>query len=97
LRATQAVSRDYELFIHAESGGGRLIADHTPRITTDRWPVDHWVEHRVAFTVPADYPSGPLQIWLGWFDAQGRARIESGPNDGSDRLRGPVVTVLPAR
>lgn len=49
----------------------------------------------MTFDVPADYPPGPLELWLGWFDAQGRARVASGEHDGRDRVRGPIATVVP--
>jgi len=50
----------------------------------------------VSFVVPADYPATEGQLWLGFYDAQGRAKLTSSDTDGYDRARGPAFTVTPA-
>jgi hypothetical protein len=79
--------------VHAEGSGGRLIADQFPRPPTDRWQRGQQVTQQVSFNVPADFPSGPLQIWFGWFDAAGRSLVLRGDHDDSNRVRGPTVDI----
>jgi D-alanyl-D-alanine-carboxypeptidase/D-alanyl-D-alanine-endopeptidase len=89
--------REYQLFVHAEGSGGRLIADQFPRPPTKQWQQGQQVTQHLSFNVPADFPSGPLQIWFGWFDVAGRSHVLRGDHDASDRVRGPNIEVASTR
>ncbi|MDE3078167.1 MAG: hypothetical protein KGJ86_22315, partial [Chloroflexota bacterium] len=83
-RDIQPVRIDYTVFVHAISGGGRLIAQHDAQPEQGRFPTSLWqagesVVDPIALTVP---PGASLEIGL--YDLQTGQRLKLA--DGSDHV-----------
>jgi D-alanyl-D-alanine-carboxypeptidase/D-alanyl-D-alanine-endopeptidase len=92
-----SISHDLTLFVHADGQAGRIAIEHSSAQRIRSWPAGHVVEQVIRFVVPADYPAGSAQFWLGFYDAEGRAKVSVGDTDGNDRVRGPELAVTTAR
>ncbi|RJO65533.1 MAG: glycosyltransferase family 39 protein [Myxococcales bacterium] len=86
------VGDDWQIFIHGDvvNGGGRMNGDHLPasgRHPTDKWTKGQIVKDVWSGVVPTHLSSGAIEIYLGFFKEEGRMKVESGPDDGDDRVR----------
>jgi hypothetical protein len=90
------VPRGYQPFVHIDGYGQRINGDHTP--VEGKYPTRYWQEgdviiDRHELAVPANFPTGDYTIYVGLFKGDDRLEVQSGPNDGSGRVRAGVLSV----
>ncbi|MCS6914723.1 MAG: carbohydrate-binding family 9-like protein [Myxococcales bacterium] len=98
-RVEEPVSEGWRLFVHLAAPADRrshLNADHVP--VGGRYPVPRWQKgeiirdvHRVS--LPTNWPGDKLAIYVGLWKGQLRFKVQSGPNDGQDRVMAATVPV----
>ena len=86
----------YKVFVHIDGHGLRLNGDHEP--VDGRYPTKLWEEGDVIvdgqeLVVPANFPRGDYEIYVGWFKGDERLEVRSGSQDGVDRLRAGILPV----
>jgi len=86
----------YTVFVHIDGHGLRLNGDHEP--VDGRYPTKLWDEGDVIVDthelfVPANFPRGDYEIYVGWFSGKKRLEVRSGPQDGDNRLRAGILPV----
>ncbi len=86
----------YKVFVHIDGYGLRLNGDHVP-IHGD-YPITYWEEGDVIvdpqeLTVPANFPAGDYDIYVGLFKGNQRLDVISGANDGANRAHAGVLRV----
>ncbi|MBI5510463.1 MAG: glycosyltransferase family 39 protein [Deltaproteobacteria bacterium] len=99
-QAGQVMDRDWQIFVHGDGpqgGSRRLHIDHYPvegLYPTTEWQPGEIVRDTFTVDVPADYPFDYFHLWTGWYIGEQRLNISnSPPNDGQNRVRGPMVKV----
>ncbi|MGB5680658.1 MAG: hypothetical protein WBM47_02330, partial [Polyangiales bacterium] len=95
-RALENPPSGYKVFVHIDGNGLRLNGDHDP--VDGRYPPKLWEREDVIadsqeLTVPANFRTGEYVMYVGWFSGSNRLKVESGPNDGVDRVRAGVLHV----
>lgn len=98
-KALTTIDRDWQIFVHGDGpsgGAARLHVDHFPADglypTTD-WQEGEIIRDQFKIEIPSDYPFDSFTLWTGWYIDNQRLRILRGANDGTDRARGPTVTL----
>ena len=90
-KALKNVSREYQIFVHAEHDKNfRLIGDHTPvdgQFSTSRWQAGQYIKDVYRLDVPVDSKEGRLEVLVGLFTKNERARIVRGDQDQENRTR----------
>ena len=86
----------YEVFVHIDGNALRLNGDHAP--TGGRYPTRLWepgdiIVDAQKLTVPANFRTGDYPIYVGWYSGSKRLSVDSGPNDGENRVRAGVLPV----
>jgi hypothetical protein len=95
-RVLEKAPTGYKVFVHIDGNGLRLNGDHVP--VDGRYPPKLWDQGDVIadtqeLTVPANFRSADYVMYVGWFSGSKRLPVESGPNDGADRVRAGVLPV----
>ena len=88
----QAVSQptlNYKIFAHLVDADGQLIAQVDAQPQQGERPTATWlpgelIKDRYAFTLPADAPTTPAQVWLGFYNEDTLTRL---PVIGDDEGR----------
>jgi serine-type D-Ala-D-Ala carboxypeptidase/endopeptidase len=93
-RLAERVAADWRFFVHADTKGFRVSADHRPVLPLSDWPTGVIIEDRFALRVPDDHPGGPVTVWTGLFRRE-RLKIVGLEPTKDDRARGPVIVVDP--
>ena len=86
----------HKVFVHIDGNGLRLNGDHDPvggRYPPKLWESGDVVADTQELTVPANFRTGDYVIYVGWFSGSNRLKVESGPDDGIDRVRAGVLRV----
>jgi 4-amino-4-deoxy-L-arabinose transferase-like glycosyltransferase len=98
--AMQVMDRNWQIFIHGDGpqgGSHRIHADHYPvegLYPTTEWQPGEIVRDTFTIDVPADYPFDYFYLWHGFYVGEQRMNITNNPpNDGQNRVRGPMVRV----
>jgi hypothetical protein len=86
----------YKVFVHIDGDGLRLNGDHDP--VGGRYPAKLWESGDIIvdtqeLTVPANFRTGDYVMYVGWFSGSKRLEVESGPDDGADRVDAGVLRV----
>lgn len=88
-------------FTHLANGAGenRINQDSNGAIR-ERYPASRWregdnVRDVQTITLPNDWNSDQLTVFLGFWHEEHRLRVTSGPNDGENRVRAFTVPVVP--
>jgi hypothetical protein len=84
------------VFVHIDGNSLRLNGDHDPvggRYPPKLWESGDVVADTQELTVPANFRTGDYVIYVGWFSGSNRLKVESGPDDGIDRVRAGVLRV----
>jgi hypothetical protein len=95
-RALKANIGGYKLFVHVDSGSQRIHGDHDPvdgKYPVRLWDVGDVILDRQKLSVPATSPPGVYTMYIGFFRGEGRLRVESGPNDGGNRVSAGTIRV----
>jgi hypothetical protein len=58
-----------------------------------QWKAGEYVRDEQRITLPADWASPTLTVYVGMWSGPNRLRVVSGPTDGDNRVRGPRVDV----
>ncbi len=97
-KVVNPVGDDWKLFIHLESPDGKkshLNADHVP--IGGKYPLALWKKgeiirdiHRVS--IPANWPSDKLELYVGAWKGPLRMKVTSGPHDSENRV---LIATLP--
>ena len=98
--ALATMRRDWQIFIHGDGprgGSNRIHADHFPLeglYPTTEWQEGEIVRDTFTINIPSDYPFPYLYLWTGWYIGHQRLKlVNSPPNDGQNRVRGPRVDI----
>jgi hypothetical protein len=86
----------HKVFVHIDGDGLRLNGDHEPiggRYPPKLWESGDIISDTQELTVPANFGAGDYVVYVGWFSGSKRLKVESGPNDGADRVRAGVLRV----
>jgi hypothetical protein len=86
----------YKIFVHIDADGLRLNGDHDPldgRYPTKLWEPGDIIADAQRLTVPANFRTGDYAMYVGWFSGSNRLSVDSGPNDGTDRVRAGTLPV----
>ncbi len=86
----------YEIFVPIDGDGLRLNGDHDPvggRYPTKLWEAGDVIADTHSLTVPANFRTGDYAMYVGWFSGSNRLSVDSGPNDGVDRVRAGTLLV----
>jgi hypothetical protein len=86
----------YRIFVHVDGRGQRIHGDHDP--LDGKYPVKLWdpgdvIVDEQKLDVPSNYGSGDYTIYIGFYRGETRLSIESGPNDGADRVVAGVLRI----
>ena len=95
-RVLQKPPAGYEVFVHIDGNALRLNGDHEPtggRYPTRLWEPGNIIVDAQELTVPANFRAGDYPIYVGWYSGSKRLAVESGPNDGENRVRAGVLPV----
>jgi hypothetical protein len=99
-QAQQVMDRDWQIFIHGDGpqgGSHRIHADHYPiegLYPTTEWQPGEIVRDTFNIDVPADYPFDYFYLWTGLYIGEQRLDLSNNPpNDGQNRVRGPIIRV----
>ena len=99
-QAQQVMDRDWQIFIHGDGpqgGSHRIHADHYPiegLYPTTEWQPGEIVRDTFNIDVPADYPFDYFYLWTGLYIGEQRLDLGNNPpNDGQNRVRGPMIRV----
>ena len=87
-RALPRIGGGYQIFLHIDGHGQRLNGDHVP--VDGSYPVSNWrpgdiVVDRQELSVPANYPAGDYQMWIGFFAGSSRLALQDRPRCDSQR------------
>lgn len=98
-RVEQPVAEGWRLFVHLDGPpGGRvhLNADHVP--VGGKYPIPMWKKgeiirdiHRVS--VPQGWTADKLHLYIGIWKGQARFKVESGTQDGQNRVQAAILPV----
>ena len=86
----------YRIFVHIDADGLRLNGDHDPvegRYPTTLWEPGDIIADTQSLVVPANFRTGDYVMYIGWYSGSDRLKVESGPNDGLDRVRAGTLPV----
>lgn len=86
----------HKVFVHIDGDGLRLNGDHEPiggQYAPKLWESGDIIADTQELTVPANFGAGDYVMYVGWFSGSNRLKVESGPNDGADRVRAGVLRV----
>jgi hypothetical protein len=93
-RAIAPVPAGYQIFLHVDGYGQRLNGDHEP--VQGHYPVRLWDEgdivvDRQEMRVPANFPAGTYQFFIGFYSGESRLEILEGHEDDVNRcIAGPL-------
>jgi 4-amino-4-deoxy-L-arabinose transferase-like glycosyltransferase len=95
-RALTAGPAGYRLFVHVDGRGQRIHGDHDP--LDGKYPVRLWdpgdvIVDEQKLDVPSSYGAGDYTIYMGFYSGETRLAIESGPNDGQNRVVAGVLRI----
>jgi hypothetical protein len=87
-RAIAPVPAGYQIFLHVDGYGQRLNGDHEP--VQGHYPVRLWdtgdiVVDRQELRVPANFPAGDYQYFIGFYSGETRLEILEGREDDVNR------------
>ena len=87
-RSIAPVPAGYQIFLHVDGYGQRLNGDHEP--VTGHYPVRLWdtgdiVVDRQEMRIPANFPAGDYQYYIGFYSGETRLEILEGPEDEVNR------------
>jgi 4-amino-4-deoxy-L-arabinose transferase-like glycosyltransferase len=87
-RAIAPVPAGYQIFLHVDGYGQRLNGDHDP--VQGHYPVRLWdqgdiVVDRQELRIPANFPAGDYQYFIGFYSGESRLEILEGPEDDVNR------------
>ena len=87
-----AVDDDYSIFIHGDVnfGGGRLSGDHMPakgHYPTDRWQKGQFIKDTWTGVIPSHLSTGRMDLKIGFFRANKRLPVVSGPEKEEDAIK----------
>lgn len=94
-QALKDVTRDWEIFVHADDIGGReerISGDHFPgggRFHTDQWRQGDYIADRFEITPPDYQAKSRIDLWMGFYQGEDRLPISNPAactNDGNNRL-----------
>jgi hypothetical protein len=86
----QPVSQDLKIFVHLVDSAGNVIAqyDGHPQsgdYLTSQWMPGELIADSYPIVIPHNAPSGPYQIYLGFYDEATLTRLPV-PNDAEGRI-----------
>ncbi len=87
-RSIAPVPAGYQIFLHVDGYGQRLNGDHEP--VEGHYPVRLWdqgdivVDHQ-TLRVPANFPAGDYQFFIGYYSGETRLEIVEGREDDVNR------------
>jgi len=95
-RVTGTPPKGYKVFVHIDGYGQRMNGDHVP--VDGQYPIKYWEKGDLIvdpqeLTVPANYPVGDYEIYVGLFKGDERLDVVSGPQDGANRVRAGMLQV----
>jgi hypothetical protein len=95
-RAISHVPAGYRIFVHVDGKGQRIHGDHDP--VDGKYPVRLWdpgdvIVDEQKVDVPANFRGGDYNIYMGFYSGESRLSLESGPNDGSNRVNAGVLRI----
>jgi hypothetical protein len=87
-RSIAPVPAGYQIFLHVDGYGQRLNGDHEP--VQGHYPVRLWDEgdvvvDRQELRVPANFPAGDYQYFIGFYSGETRLEILEGREDDVNR------------
>lgn len=87
-RSIAPVPAGYQIFLHVDGYGQRLNGDHEP--VQGHYPVRLWdqgdvVVDRQELRVPANFPAGDYQYFIGFYSGETRLEILEGREDDVNR------------
>lgn len=87
-RSIAPVPAGYQIFLHIDGYGQRLNGDHEP--VQGHYPVRLWdqgdiVVDRQELRVPANFPAGDYQYFIGYYSGETRLEIVEGREDDVNR------------
>jgi CubicO group peptidase (beta-lactamase class C family) len=92
--AAAKIDADYTIFVHAQTEGKRVHADHIPTVPTSEWPVGPLIEDLVDIDIPKEHPVGIMTVYSGLYrEARMKVRRAGEVSDGRDRVVGPRILV----
>jgi len=86
----QPLSQDYKVFVHLVNPAGNVIAQYDSYPQSGDYPTSQWtpgelIADSYPVIIPSDAPSGPYQIYLGFYDEATLTRLPV-PNDAEGRV-----------
>jgi len=90
-KVKQPVGEDWKLFVHlgGPRSGGYVNADHAP--LRGRYPVSYWkageiIRDQHTVSLPARWPAGEVDVYVGIWKGPQRLKVVKGPSDGDNRV-----------
>jgi cellulose/xylan binding protein with CBM9 domain len=89
-KVKKPVGEDWKLFVHLGPQQGAYVnADHAP--LHGRYPVAYWKAGEIlrdqhSVTLPARWPAGDVEVYVGIWKGSQRLKVAKGPSDGQGRV-----------
>ena len=90
-RVDEAIREGWRLFVHLDTPDrrGHLTADHIP--VGGKYPIPYWQKGEIIRDVhkvllPTSWPADKVQIYVGLWKGQARFTVQSGSQDGKNRV-----------
>ena len=99
----QKLDEDWMIFVHvdAKAGKNRMNLDHHAvkgLHNAIRWEPGQRIRDEQKARLPADFPPGPAEMWVGFWRAEDRlAATGSAKTDGHDRVLAGPLEVAPSK
>ncbi|MDX9723209.1 MAG: hypothetical protein RBU37_20830 [Myxococcota bacterium] len=88
---TQDITQDWQMFLHIDYPGNRINGDHYPgkgEFRTNTWLAGDYIRDIQVIEIDRGSSAGSYEMWFGFFSTgDNRLKVDTGDQDGSDRVR----------
>ena len=86
-----SISQDWQIFLHIDYPGNRINGDHYPgdgEFHTNTWLAGDYIKDIQKLDIDRGSSAGSYEMWFGFFSSgDNRLKVETGEQDGRDRVR----------
>ena len=95
-KCLKTISGNQEIFVHVDGFGQRVNGDHYP--ANGKYLVRYWnpgdnIVDEVPLEIPAHFPAGDYNIYVGFFQGSQRLPIKEGSATSENRLKAGILRV----
>lgn len=90
------VGRDWEGFVHIDGQRKRYNGDH--KLCGGKYPPSAWlpgdvIVDELKITLEPNFTAGDYEVFFGLWQGDSRMKVQSGPSDGDNRIKGGKIRV----